>query len=449
MLFERPAAEARSNVDGSNALPGTAIERTMIRRGARLVALMQDDLGPRRSVTLPAVVPPEVASAQRGGDRLRVLFVGNTTYHLPLDRTLARKWDGVGSNLEIRVLGAAGRCTASDPRFMLLSAGGAPFLLRALPALARLLRSWRPDVVVAKSPYEGAVVELVRRVVPAPKTRLVVEVHGDWRSASRFYGSSRRRLIAPLADRVAAWGLRSADATRALSDWTASLVRETTGRPPAAIFPTYFDLTSFVADKPRVLPQQPQVLWVGALQPVKNVDALVGAWRLVAQRLPDARLAIVGDGPLRPQIAELVAAAPDRVVHHARLTPVEVAAIMDASTALFLPSLSEGLGRVVLEAFQRARPVVGSSVGGICDLVMPEESGLLREPHDVAGFAADLVRLLADRPLAARMGQAGHRSISQQAPWTSERYADEVRKMVTAALEAPDGAAAAGRVTAP
>ena len=77
-----------------------------------------------------------------------------------------------------------------------------------------------------------------------------------------------------------------------------------------------------------------------------------------------------------------------------RLPTAEVAGALDAATVLVLPSRSEGLGRVVIEAFCRGRGVVGSRVGGIPDLVVDGESGLLVEPDDAEALAAALVRAL-------------------------------------------------------
>ena len=87
-----------------------------------------------------------------------------------------------------------------------------PFPVRALDGLAfwsslpfrvaSQLRSWRPDAVVAQSPYDGAAA-LVGRVLSRSDAKVLVEVHGDWRTATRLYGSRRRRLLAPLGDRIA------------------------------------------------------------------------------------------------------------------------------------------------------------------------------------------------------------------------------------------------------
>jgi glycosyltransferase involved in cell wall biosynthesis len=357
----------------------------------------------------------------------RVLFAGHTRYNLPLSEALRRKWAAVGAHLDIRVVGEAGAVSEPDPRFRLLRAGR--FFFVVLPfVIVREARRRPPAVIVAQSPYEGLCVVLVRRLLPRG-TRILVEVHGDWRSATRLYGSRRRALLAPIADAAAAFALRRADATRALSPWTSALAREITGREPAAAFPTFSDLGTFLQTPPRPFPSVPRVIWVGALQPVKNVDALTAVWPRVAERVPAARLTVVGDGPLAPQVQALVARDPDRVEWHPRLPADEVAARFDEASVLFLPSRSEGLGRVILEAFARGRPVVASDLGGIVDLIENGVNGRRVAADDLDGFVDALTTTLGDPAAAARMGAAGRAWVEAQ-PFTAEGYAEAMRALV-------------------
>jgi glycosyltransferase involved in cell wall biosynthesis len=367
----------------------------------------------------------------------RVLFVGRTRYDLPLPAGLARKWDAIGERMDYRVLGCAEwGGGAGDERFELLP----PVRPRRLDGVAfyallpfrvrRSLRRTRPRAVFAESPQIGAAVVMGRWLAGKPRARLVVEVHGDWRYATRLYGSPVRRVVSPLSDALSAWALRRADAVRALSPFTARLVEETTGRPAAGRFPTYSDLSAFTAGPHLPLPGSPSLLFVGSVEPTKGVDTLVEAWRSVAGTLQEARLVVVGRGSLEPVVERLVNELPDRVEHVAELSPEEVAARMDAATALVLPSLSEGLGRVIIESFARGRGVVASSTGGIEDLVTDGVEGLLVPPGDAAALAAALVRVLSDPALAERLGSAASARF-EALGLTLERYADQIAALAT------------------
>jgi glycosyltransferase involved in cell wall biosynthesis len=366
--------------------------------------------------------------------RRRVLFIGRTRYRLPLDPSLARKWDALSERMEVRVLASG---TGSDPRFRLAPERplDGPLFYATLPVrVARELRTFRPDVVLAESPYEALAVELARSVTRSP-AKLSVDVHGDWRTATRLYGSPLRRLLSPAADRLATRAIRKADGVRVISGYTAGLVRGL-GIEPAGEFVTYGDVEPFVETPPAPLPEAPAALFVGVLEPYKNIDGLAAAWRLAAPRLPGAGLRLVGQGSRSDVAAALVRDLPEQASWTERLTTPEVAAALDASTCLVLPSRSEGLGRVVLEAFCRGRPVIGARVGGIVDLVEDGVNGLLIEPDDVEGLAVAVERVLADGALAARLGEAAFESSKTRRP-AAEEYADNVLALVERVLGAP------------
>ncbi len=84
----------------------------------------------------------------------RVLFVSRTRYRLPLDPSVARKWDALAAEMELRVL--AGGDTADDGRFRLVPGRSPAFYLSLPLRVAEELRRFRPDVVIAQSPYEAS-----------------------------------------------------------------------------------------------------------------------------------------------------------------------------------------------------------------------------------------------------------------------------------------------------
>jgi glycosyltransferase involved in cell wall biosynthesis len=365
----------------------------------------------------------------------RVLFAGRTRYASPLAATHARKFEAVGRRLDYRVVGSAASRGPAPERFTLVrpapirALDGVAFYVRLPFVLARDLRAFPPDALIAQSPYEGLAALAARRLAHA-RVPIVVEVHGDWRTAARLYGSPLRAALAPVADRAAAVAVRRADAVRAVSGFTAGLVRAL-GVEPAAVFHTYTEIDAFL-DPPLPLPAQPRFAFVGVLERYKNVDGLAAAWRLAAPRLAGATLELVGAGRLVGTVEALLRDVPGRTLWHPRLEPAEVAALLDRSTALVLPSLSEGLPRVALEALARGRPVIGSRAGGIPDAVLDGENGLLVPPNDAGALADALVRLASDRELAQRLA-AGARPSVERLLIPPEEYARRVAALVEAA----------------
>jgi glycosyltransferase involved in cell wall biosynthesis len=350
-------------------------------------------------------------------DKPRVLIVGRSRYRLPLEPNLRRKFDALREELDVRVLASG---AGGDETFRLVAPRrlDGPLFWAALPRLVRReLEDFRPDAVLTQSPYEAAAVFAARREVS-----VILEIHGDWRTATRLYGSGARRVLAPIVDRVALSALRRADAVRTISSYTTGLVRAA-GVEPAAEFPAFMDLEPFL--RPVLpLPAEPKALFVGVLERYKDVDGLAAAWRLAAPRLPGVSLRIVGRGSRSRAVQVLEQSEWTRQVPND-----EIPSMLDAATVLVLPSRSEGLGRIVVEALCRGRPVVATSVGGITDVVRDGENGLLVPPRDPAALADVLVRVLTDRALAERLAAAARPSVE---PWiaTPEDYARRTRELV-------------------
>jgi glycosyltransferase involved in cell wall biosynthesis len=362
----------------------------------------------------------------------RVLMVGRTRYRLPLSAPLRRKFDALSEEVDVRVLASG---TGEDPRFALVpptrKLDGALFWAALPVRIAREVRSFRPDAILAQSPYEAAAAVSALRLARAD-ARVLVDVHGDWRTSTRLYGSPLRRLVGPVADRVALRGLRRADTVRTISEYTTGLVRDA-GIEPGDVFPAFMDLEPFL-EPPRPLPERPQALFVGVLELYKNVDGLADAWRSAAPRVPGATLRLVGSGTRTAIVERLVAELPEQTRWTKQLSTDEVAAALDGSTLLVLPSRSEGLGRVIVEALCRGRPVLAAAVGGIRDIVRDGENGVLVPPGDTQALADALVRLLTDRVEAERLAAATRPSVE---PWlaTPEEYAQRVRALVDGAIE--------------
>jgi glycosyltransferase involved in cell wall biosynthesis len=358
----------------------------------------------------------------------RVLFVARGPIKLPLEPGLATKWSAVRGELDFRML-AAGE--GRDEEFRLASAlpvVNGPAFYAALPGrIARELRDFRPHAVLAQGAHETAAA-LTARKLARVDTAVIADLHGDWRASTRLYGSRLRGLLSPVADRVALSALRNADGIRTVTAYTTGLVREL-GLEPADEFPAYMDFGSFLQSPPQPLPATPQILFVGVLERYKNVEGLAEAWRRAAPRVPDAKLRLVGSGTLRPVVEQLVRDLPEQVSWTERLSQEEVSRALDESTGLVLPSRSEGMGRVIVEAFCRARPVVASRVGGIPDLVEHEVNGLLVEPGDTEALTDALVRVLTDVELAERLA-AGAQASSGLWTVSPEEFAERLRALV-------------------
>lgn len=141
-------------------------------------------------------------------------------------------------------------------------------------------------------------------------------------------------------------------------------------------------------------PDRRLVLYVGRLVPGKGLRELFAAADAIAARGEDVDFALVGDGPMREEVARLAAASKARVHLAGALPPASVATWLVAADAVTLPSHSEGQPNVLIEAMACGRPVVATRVGGIPEIV-DARCGLLVPPADPEALADALAATLA------------------------------------------------------
>jgi glycosyltransferase involved in cell wall biosynthesis len=151
------------------------------------------------------------------------------------------------------------------------------------------------------------------------------------------------------------------------------------------------------------------LLFVGTLEPRKNIPTLLAAYRLLADRRPAApRLVLAGQVAPGAEAWVAEAQAPPlagRVVIEGYVSNARRAELYAGASLLVLPSLDEGFGLPALEAMALGIPVVASNVGALPEVC--GDAALLVDPRDVAGLAGALERACTDAELAARMREAG------------------------------------------
>jgi glycosyltransferase involved in cell wall biosynthesis len=150
---------------------------------------------------------------------------------------------------------------------------------------------------------------------------------------------------------------------------------------------------------------------IGRLDPVKGYDSLIQVVARLVAEFPNVILALAGSGPDRERLNRIAreSGIESRVRFlgfHADVRPV-----YQAFDVFAMPSLSEALPYAVLEAMASGLPVVGTIVGGVPEIIVPGETGLLVPPRDPNALAESLRILLRDAGLRARMGTAGRERV--------------------------------------
>jgi len=204
---------------------------------------------------------------------------------------------------------------------------------------------------------------------------------------------------------------------------------------PCGIDPCFFTPASRVSQ---------QLIAVGRLVEKKAPHLTIAAFDRIAGRYPDARLDIIGDGPLARRCRNLIGRLElnDRVCMHGFKDPDFVAGLMREASIFLQHSLTaadgdcEGLPVAILEAMASALPVVSTWHSGIPEAVEDGITGLLVEERDVEGMAAAIAGLLDDQERGAAMGAAGRRRVLEH--FTLEQSRDRLRAIMGFPPLAPD-----------
>jgi glycosyltransferase involved in cell wall biosynthesis len=197
------------------------------------------------------------------------------------------------------------------------------------------------------------------------------------------------------APRLARGVLRGARLVIAASTALADSAREL-GARRVEIIPSGVELPLEVGEEARPA----EVLYAGRLSAEKGVDELLAA-------TSGMNLVVAGDGPLRNRVPGALGFVPHD----------ELQRLYARAAVVACPSRREGFGVTCLEAMAHGRPVVATTVGGLRDLVVHGETGLVVPPRNPAALRAALERLLADAELRSRLGAAGRERARECFSW--------------------------------
>jgi glycosyltransferase involved in cell wall biosynthesis len=295
-------------------------------------------------------------------------------------------------------------------------AGNIGYVLQAVRVGLRVIPSSAIDVIHANN-YSPILAGLIlSRLTNRP---LVVTIH-DVAAASgltfwkRWMRQFKKGVLSAFFGYASELMLVRApiDAIHAVSDTTRRDLLQIGVRTPIHVIPTGLDIKSYQVDEAS-LSYDDEILFIGRLIFYKHVEVLLNATKLLARSGLHVRLSVIGDGPMRDEwelTAKGLGIEPCvkffGYVSHQR----KVGALKKA-TCLVLPSVWEGFGLVILEAWALKKPVVALSVPPLLDIVSDGVDGLLVGSLDEKAWASKIRHLLDRKDEAKRMGAHGYRKL--------------------------------------
>ncbi len=274
--------------------------------------------------------------------------------------------------------------------------------------IGRIYDAFSPDIIDCQSHLFVTTLESLRE---AKKRGLpsVITVRGVMAKRDLVVNSAQKLYLYTLASRA----FKEATLVRCLtrSD-AAEVARYGCPQEKIRVIPNFVDTEAFRPSGE----EGDHILWYGRFVEEKGVANLVEAGQSVIEKDPSASFILAGDGPLRDEVASMVAqrglaksfSMPGKV-DRAGLLP-----LLREASIVVLPSLKEGMPFSLLEAMSSGKAVVASDIPGINDVVVDGETALLVPPCDPRSLAGAMISLRRDPSFRERLGAAARRSVLER-----------------------------------
>ncbi len=266
-------------------------------------------------------------------------------------------------------------------------------MINLFRTLLSLSRAGLPTVISPQTIFADAGVAL--SVAKFSGARVVGQIHFDLFSPSVY------EEIAPGKMKQALERLKRMTALRVVSQELRRQIINRALHSNVSVIPVPVTMTTAP-----LMNRAKRVLYVGRLAKEKNLARWLRVATLVQQAEPDVEFEWAGDGPLRSELLEEAARLKLHLKHLGAVPYSQLPAIYSQASVFLLTSDYEGFGRVLVEAALHRLPVVAPQMGGVEDIVVPNETGLLCPQGDESAQADAVLRILRNPTVRDRMGNA-------------------------------------------
>jgi glycosyltransferase involved in cell wall biosynthesis len=292
------------------------------------------------------------------------------------------------------------------------------------------IKKVRFNVIVSPNPLLTGLQAIV--IGKLTKAKVVVEINGNFDSAFKFgaQGNVNPAFLDKIKDKISRKLIRfvvlKADMAKLLYGGQLTHLKfRKEEKIKSVCFPNFVS-TKFFLEQERT--DGNYVLFMGYPWYLKGVDVLIRAFNKISIKYPDYKLKVIGWCPEGREYFENIAKQNNTIQLLEPIPYEEVPKIMAACSLFVLPSRTEAMGRVLIEAMACKKPIVASNVDGIPTIVKNDFNGLLFESENVDDLAEKIDRLLGNKDLAKKLAENGY--IYAQTQLSEQKYVENFRDMV-------------------
>jgi len=294
------------------------------------------------------------------------------------------------------------------------------FLLFCLGNAMRIMRKGgRIDLVAVYDPLLAGLIGLmISRLLRA---KVCVEVNGVYTSPIVWIDENNRvsrNVKLFIYPRIMRFVLRRADGIKLLFSNQIDSFKNALDCHIVRDFPNYVSVSEFTNRG-----EEKEVLFVGFPFKLKGVDILIKAFKKIAPNYPDWRLKILGWFPDPTELNRAIGGH-SQIYHHPPVHYNEMPEHIGSCAILVLPSRSEAMGRVLVEAMAAGKPRIGSNVDGIPTVINDGVDGFLCEPGNIEDLAKKMDLLMGNVALRRKLGKAGE--IRAKKEFSEEVYINNI-----------------------
>lgn len=307
------------------------------------------------------------------------------------------------------------------------------YILNAILQGSRLIKQQKIDLIHANSYGSIIAASVLSKLHGKPLVATIHDIFSsgssdNWKSWAKQNNLSKISvLLGPVFEKLTV--SMPIDVIHSISETTKEDIKRFCGKSNIVVIPNGIDLNDYPSDNTDRFPVQSYVLYIGRLVFYKNLNVVIAGFRKVAKELPSAKLIVAGDGPMKKPWQKMVSDLNleknvefiGMISHNRKLELLRNCAF------LVLPSVFEGFGLVLLEAFAMNKPVLVANVPPFNEVVQDGIDGYFIPPDDPEKWSEKVIKLLSDKDLCVVMGRHGRDKVEKT--FNLEKVSQEMERL--------------------